>query len=273
MVLEHVASPFGLDMMYQLDREAEKAGYKLCIRFSYGNREKETEEIEHLLSLNVEGFIIMPCHGAHYNTAILKLIIDKFPVVLIDKKMIGISVSSVSTDGRKAIKGLVQHLYDRGCRKIGLITVDTTGTTSLIDRRKGFYDGIEELQLPTIEECVLNHDNTDFVDPEVQQQDTVRIREYLEERLNELDGIVCSEYGMMKSVVQAVKDLNIKLGSDLRVCCIDEDYQASEGYYFTHMKQDERSIAKLAFKLLLQDDRQPAVDYLVPAIFRQGKTT
>lgn len=272
LVLEHVASPFGLDMMYHLDREAEKAGYKLCIRFSYGNREKETDEIDHLLALNVEGLIIMPCHGAHYSTAILKLIVENFPVILIDKRLHGIPVSTVSTDGKNAIKSLVKHLYERGCRKIGLITVDAMGTTSVIDRREGFYAGMEEVKLAAAEECVLNHDQTNFLDRET-QADTECICQYFEKTRGNLDGVVCTEYGMMSSVVQASRMLGISIGTDLKICCIDEDYQASDGYYFTHMKQDERSIAELALKLLIQDMVHPAVDYVVPAIFKQGKTT
>ncbi|QHQ59780.1 GntR family transcriptional regulator [Anaerocolumna sedimenticola] len=273
LVLEHVASPFGLDMMYQLDREAENAGYKLCIRFSYGNREKETDEIDYLLSLNVEGLIIMPCHGAHYNTAILKLIIENFPVILIDKRMNGIPVTTVSTDGKNAIKSLVKHLYERGCRNIGLITVDAKGTSSLIDRREGFYIGIEEVELTAAEECVLTHDHTNFIDKKTEQADTECIYQYFKKAGGTLDGVVCTEYGMMSSVVQASKRLAIKIGKDLKVCCIDEDYQASDGYYFTHMKQNERSIAELAIKLFIQDKIHPAIDYVVPAIFNQGKTT
>ncbi|MGF7145893.1 DNA-binding LacI/PurR family transcriptional regulator [Anaerotaenia torta] len=272
LVLEHVSSPFGLDMMYHLDCEAEKAGYKLCIRFSYGNREKETDEIDYLLSLNVEGLIIMPCHGAHYSTAILKLIVENFPVILIDKRLHGIPVSTVSTDGKNAIKSLVKHLYERGCRKIGLITIDAMGTTSVMDRREGFYSGMDEVKLIAAEECVLNHEQTNFLDKE-RAADTECICQYFEKTKGSLDGVVCTEYGMMSSVVQASRMLGINIGTDLKICCIDEDYQASDGYYFTHMKQDERAIADLALKLLIQDMVHPAVDYVVPAIFKQGKTT
>jgi DNA-binding LacI/PurR family transcriptional regulator len=273
IVLEHVASPFGLDMLYQLDCEAERAGYKLCIRFSYGNREKETDEIEHLLALNVEGLVIMPCHGFHYNTAILKLIVEDFPVILIDKRMNGIPISTVSTDGKNAVKFLVNHLYERGCRKIGLITMEASGTTSLIDRREGFFCGLDELKLSVIEECVLKYDHVNFIDKKAEQVDVDMICQYFEKTKGRLDGVICTEYGMMPSVVKAARSLGINIGSDLKICCIDEDYQAADGYYFTHMKQDERSIAKLALKLLIQEERQPAIDYVVPAVFKQGKTT
>ncbi len=273
VVLEHVASPFGLDMLYQLDYEAEKAGYKLCIRFSYGSREKETDEIEHLMALNVEGLIIMPCHGSHYNNAILKLIVDDFPVILIDKRMTGISVSTVSTDGKNAVRLLVKHLYERGCRNIGLITMEASDTTSLIDRREGFFCGLEEYKLPLAGECVLKYDHTDFIDKKTEQIEVDMIRQFFEKTRGSLDGVVCTEYGIMSSVVKAAKSLGVNIGSDLKICCIDEDYQAADGYFFTHMKQDEREIAKLALKLLIQGGKQPAVDYVVPAIFRQGRTT
>lgn len=39
----------------------------------------------------------MPCHGKYYNTGILKRVIEHFPMVLIDKQVEGIQVSSVRT--------------------------------------------------------------------------------------------------------------------------------------------------------------------------------
>ena len=92
VVFEHVSSPYGLDLMYHLDKVATEKGYKLCIRFSYTDQTKETEEIDFLLSIGVCGLIIMPSHGEHYNTNILKLLIDGFPVVLIDKNLDGIPI-------------------------------------------------------------------------------------------------------------------------------------------------------------------------------------
>ena len=43
----------------------------------------------------------MPCHGLYYNTAILKLVIEEFPMVLIDKKMEGIP-GSICKDGQSS---------------------------------------------------------------------------------------------------------------------------------------------------------------------------
>lgn len=276
LVLEHVSSPFGLDMMYYMDQEAEKAGYKLIIRFSYGRREKETEEINFLRSIGAAGMIIMPCHGDHYNTAILKLVIEKYPIVLIDKKMTGIPVPSVRTDGKEAVKILVRHLFEKGCRNIGLITLDVNGTTSLIDRRKGFYSGVEEMGLQTYEECVLPHEYTNFLESNAESIYVELIRNYLLEMKEKLDGVICTEFGIISAFVQASKELDIEIGTDLKVCCIDEEYLAPNGYTFTHMKQDEKVIAKQSMELMLKSIEGKELskeNYEIPAFFLEGITS
>ena len=60
VILEHIATPYGLSLLYEMDQAAEATGYKLCVRFSYGDREKEKEEIRFLISLSVQGLIVKP---------------------------------------------------------------------------------------------------------------------------------------------------------------------------------------------------------------------
>lgn len=275
LVLEHVSSPFGLDMMFHMDQEAKKAGYKLCIRFSYGDRENEVEEINFLCSLGVSGIIIMPCHGNHYNKTILKLVIDNFPIVLIDKKMSGIPVPSVRTASVDAVKNLVKHLHERGCKHIGLITTDVNGTTSLVERRKGFYNGIKELGLDEFEECVLQH-YSNVLDSNPEPEYIESIKNYLIEMRDRLDGIVCTEFGIVSAFVEAAKEADIKIGEDLKACCIDEEYLAPTGFTFTHMKQDEKEIANQAINLMLSliaGQKIDGEDFEIQAKFLIGKTS
>lgn len=142
-------------MMYHMDRIATERGYSLCIRFSYTKQDRETEEIDFLLSLGVRGLIIMPSHGEHYNTKILKLVIDGFPVVLIDKSLDGIPVSAVYTDNEASAGMLVDHMVDRGYRDIGLlVTSKDIGVSSIKERKRGFYERITANSLKCYDECV-----------------------------------------------------------------------------------------------------------------------
>lgn len=270
LVLEHVSSCFGLDMLYAMDQCAQEAGYRLCIRFSYGDREKETEEINFLKELGARGLIVMPCHGKYYNTGILKLVIEHFPMVLIDKQMEGIPVSSVRTDNYGAMKALVDYLASQGKKRIGFITAAESGTSSVKDRRKGFWDAIKAAGLERMPECFLETDGEIKVfSDEFDFKQAEAMEQYLKENEG-LDAVVCVEYGVAKYLGMFKTELNRR---GIKVCCMDENYLSPGNERFTHVKQDERKIASCAVRLLIHQMEggmeAGEVDYLVPGIFKE----
>lgn len=269
LVLEHVSSCFGLDMMYAMDMIVEQAGYKLCTRFSYGDREKETEEINFLKQIGVEGIVVMPGHGQYYNTAILKLVLEGFPVVLIDKKMDGIPVSSVRTDNCLAMKELVTYLVCQGKKRIGFITVAENGTSSIKDRRNGFRDALRQTGLEALPECYLTDTGAMNVFSSAADEGQIKeIEQYLDAH-TDLDAVICAEYGIARCLGMAE---GAERRKELTVCCIDEDYLSPEGIHYTHVKQNEKKIAEEAIRILiLMVDKRPEYrqeDCLVPGIFK-----
>ena len=134
-------------MLYRLDQEAEEAGLKLDIRFSYSDQKKESQEIDFLLREGVRGLLIMPCRGEHYNTAILRLVVNGFPIVLLDKKLEGLCLPSVRTENREGAARLTRYLAEKGCRRIAMITSAERGTTSLQEREQGFFGALREANL------------------------------------------------------------------------------------------------------------------------------
>ncbi|MBS6194594.1 MAG: GntR family transcriptional regulator [Clostridiales bacterium] len=268
VIFEHISSSFGLQMLYEFEREARKAGYYLFPCFSYGEQALEAQTIRYLLKTGAKGLIVMPAHGNHYNTELLKLVIEEFPVVLIDKKLEGIPLDSVRSDGEQSMKQLVDYFAEKGKKKIGLVTVEVNGTSSLIDRKQGFYLGMEEHHLIPRRECTLP-----FVDYEKPYESfreiyRARIGEYLDEMQDELDGIVCSEYGVAMEVVAELEKR--KLFDEIEVICIDENYIGEDQYRLTHIKQDEKKIARCALEILLEKiegKKGEQREYLIPGIF------
>lgn len=276
LVLEHVSSSFGLDMMYYIDQMMDAQGYKLCIRFTYGSIEKETEEINALLSMDIDGLIIMPCHDSHYNMTILKLILENFPVVLVDKRMHGLPVSSVCTDGREAMRLLVHHLKERGCQNAALLTIDPASTSSLGDRTEGFYKGLDEMKMECAGECILPRRTTDMICSDPEQTYVEKIGEYLDAMTCLPDSFVCTEYAISRAFYAAARQRNLKVGEDFKACCIDESRLSTKGVYFTNMRQDERRIAEETVRVMLDmlhNTKHGVSDIRVPAIFQQGVTT
>lgn len=271
IILEHVSTPFGLDMMYRLDLGAAACGYKTLIRFSLGDRQKETDEIEYLLKLGIDGLIIMPCHGRHYNPALLRLYLEKFPIVMIDKNMQGICLPSVRTDNTAATMTLVQKLSEQGCKDIIFLTSNDTNAISVRERRRGFLNGIDSvgntkagiLPLP------LEIESASLLSHEASPKVLSEIYSFLTERSSLPDGIICGEYGILPALCSVLKSNRFRSDS-IHIATIDEDYLAPNGYRFMHMKQDETAIAHKAVDLLtaqLQKKEVPAEDFLIPAIF------
>lgn len=271
VIFEHVSSSYGLQMLYAMEEQTRKAGYHLYPCFSYGKRELETEEICYLRKIGACGLLIMPAHGVHYNTEILKLVIENFPVVLIDKKMDGIPLDSVRSDGEQSMKQLVSYLAEKGKKNISLITVEELDTSSLIERKKGFYAGMEENHLIPQNECTLpfmNYEDSFTVYGEIYRK---KIRDYLQKEGQNLDGIICSEYGVAMQVLPVLEEEN--LSEQIEVCSIDENYIGPYQYQMTHVKQDEQKIAECAMGILLkklQGVRTEQKDYLIPGNFIKG---
>jgi DNA-binding LacI/PurR family transcriptional regulator len=263
LVMEHVSSAFGLDLLYKIDRIAEEKGYKVIPRFSYYNRDKETEEIDFLVKSQIEGLIVMPCHGVYYNPKILKLILEGFPVVVIDKKLEGISVPSVRTDNKQAIKTLVQHLYEQGCTKLSFFSSEIVGTSSLQERKSGFYEAAAEFSLTTMPECTLVFDENIY-QHSPKEENVEKAVEYFESNKGELDGIVCAEYSLMAAIAEASKRTNAKVGEAIKICCVD----GPQGLPNTHMKQNEVEMADKIVGLLLAQISKTSteIDFMVPAI-------
>ncbi len=268
IIMEHVSSSFGLDLLYRIDQKAEEKGFKTIIRFSYYRREKETEEIKYLVKSKIAGLIVMPCHGVYYNPEILKLILEGFPVVVIDKKLEGISVPSVRTDNKQAIITLVRRLSEQGCKRMAFASSEIIGTSSLQERKNGFYEAAGELSVEILPECTLTFDKTIF-SHQPNEENIEKALCFLRENEGRIDGIVCAEY----SLVPALEEALIRAGGDaaekIRIGCVD----GPDRIPILHMKQNELEMADTIFDLLMAriNGTRHQTDYLVPAVLVEGR--
>jgi GntR family transcriptional regulator of arabinose operon len=277
VVLEHVSTPFGLDMMYRLELSAAENGYRTLVRFSLGDRKKETEEIEFLMSLGIEGLIIMPCHGKHYNPSLLKLYLEGFPVVMVDKNMQGIKLPSVRTDNAAAVRLLVETLAKQGSRCIALLTSDDANAVSVRERRRGFIDGIDAAGVTEagIFPLPLKNTREELLSSEPPAEVMEDIRRSLESCGSEADAVICAEYSILPPLLHVLDGTCVIPDRDLRIAVVDEDYLAPEGYRFLHVKQDEAAIAGKAVELLMMRIQKKAVnkeDFLIPAVLKLQKS-
>lgn len=223
------------------------------------------------MSMGIEGLIIFPCHGSYYNMSILKLVIEGFPVVVLDKKMEGIKVPSIRTDNTDAVYRLVDYLKEQGKTRIGIITVDDMGTVTLLERRMAFRERIDQLRLPVMEECILPEISYVLIRRKPVEDYVIQIEEYLRKCGRNLDGVVCMEYGTLLAFLEAVRRLGEEKFSHILPCSVDDVYLVPGGYQYAHVKQDEVTMAKKAIQLLsaqIAGDKTEQGEIKIPGIFR-----
>lgn len=276
VVMEHASSSFGLDLMFHIIRRLNEVGYKTCFRFSFGSVERENEEVDDLVRRGIDGLMIMPCHNSLYSSNILRLILDGFPVVLLDKQMRGIPVTCISSDGENAIIQLVRHLHDRNAKTLALCSVAPSTATSVATRVEGYRRGVAETGVTSVGECIVQREfNVESLHTP-QPKDMEFVRNWLANLSTRPDGVVCTEFYMARVLAAAAKSLELEIGKDLKVVCIDEDPDAAYGPFFTHMRQDEVAIGDVAvdvLQTLLNGATSVQREISIPAVFHMGSST
>lgn len=142
-----------------IERYCAEAGYDLLIRITRESQEEESRAIEQFRQRGVDGFIIFPVERESYNASILRLTLDKVPLVLIDRFMKEIRTYSVSSDNIGGVKEAVADLIDRGHRRIAYLTPIISNSVT-IDRAIGYEAAHTEKGLPIHKRlwCTLSFD-------------------------------------------------------------------------------------------------------------------
>ncbi len=278
LIMEDLGETYALSLFYEIDRQAAQAGFQLCLSVSYGDQKKERMALHQLLALNVQGIIIMPAHGRYYNSDLLRLVLDHFPVVIIDRPLNGIPAPCVYTDNLKASSSLTELLVQKGHQSIGFFTPATYEAISLEERHMGYVQVMKSHGLHELEPLVLPLESRLGMFGEGPRDDHKQqeaIRKWLE-RNPKVTAVIGTEYGIAEWTRIAARALGKDIPNDLAVCCFDEKYGFLGDYFYTHMRQNGPAIAQKAMELMLdmlegKDVRRQT--HLIPATCLIGETT
>ncbi len=151
VIMDAFGASYGYQLLLGIERECKKHKLEFILKCTYGSKKSETEAIEELLSIGVSGIIIMCVHDETYNEEVLKLTVENFPIVLIDRKLKGIPIPFVGTDNYKAAKELTEWLFDHGHTNISFVTHVSLQTPTILERKNGFVDSHLEHNIVTNE--------------------------------------------------------------------------------------------------------------------------
>lgn len=238
IIVPSLTNPFFAGIASEINAEVQRFDYITIIGDSDESFETEKLELQQMISMNIEGLIIVPCgnHSEH----IKKLHDQGLPVVCIDRYFQELNIPYVSTDNYDGAYTATKYLIENGHSFIYCIQGIQQSTPNGL-RVKGFKDALEEAGIKSY--TVTGDDFS------VQNG-------YLETKLLlEKDQLPSAIFTLSNTIamgcIKALKEKNIRIPEDISLITFDDnpylDYLETP---IACVAQPVSDISKLAVKFL-----------------------
>lgn len=270
---------YGLLLQYAVEKTIAELGGSLVIKRSNHSVEEEEAAIDALLDLQVDGIIVFPADSREYNQRLLKMILDEFPVVVVDRNLKGIQACTVHTDNKTAAYKLAAHLLETGHKHIAFISPDPNRTSTLEDRLAGFQQAFLASGTRLCSDYLITDIPSGY---SCKSSDThsgeYRLMKKLLEEHPQITAYVCAEYEIAIILYKLLESMGLRVPEDCSIVCFDcpdDPYDHLNRPRFTHIRQYEEKMGRTAVELLFAQIENKEVPKLtlLGFEFKEGRST
>jgi len=151
LIIPSISDSFYSGIAKAIELSLEKRNYSLMICSSESDVMRETQMINMLRSYQVDGMIIAPTKLS--KVEFQRLVDESYPLVLFDRYFTDLPISYVVIDNEESSFKLVEHIIQKGARKIAIITTNPHLYTLGL-RQKGYMRALEKYHLEIMPELV-----------------------------------------------------------------------------------------------------------------------
>jgi GntR family transcriptional regulator, arabinose operon transcriptional repressor len=277
LIMPDFSNAYGLKLLYAIETALSAHRAFLVLKRTYGDRDQEQQAIHRFVRNGGAGLIVMPVHGEFYNEEILRLALEGYPLVTVDRYLKGIATCAVYTDNTKAAYDLTSYLLDRGHEHIAFLSPPREGTSSIEERFEGYSAALAARGLsPRLQTSLTNLFSTlpqSFHGDKI-LTDEEKIRTFIV-RMPQITAFVTVEYNIALILAEVLVSLGKRVPEDYAIVCFDSPDDPFGPPAFTHVEQDETSMGRIAVDLLLAQLRGEAVPArtTVPFQLVEGRST
>lgn len=210
VVIPELNNVFCSEIITGMEDVLRSHGYATIICDCRTDRNLEKEAVEFLTRKRVDGIINMPVDvsGTHLKA------FDRTgkPIVIIDRKIQGLSCDSVLVDNERAAEDAVEFLMENGHRNIGII-VGPQEIFTAQERLKGYYAAHEKRGIP-VQESLIYHG--DYI-----IQGGVKGLEELVKKNPQMTAVFVTNYEMTMGAVIGINELGIRMPKELSMIGFD----------------------------------------------------
>ena len=124
-------------LLDSVEYHLKESGYQLILHITRESSAEESRSIKELIEAGVRGLIVFPTEDEKYNESLLRLSLDKFPFVFIDRYLRNIDTYTITSDNFNGAYEAAAFLIKKGHHQVALISPENTNTT-IEDRTSGF---------------------------------------------------------------------------------------------------------------------------------------
>jgi LacI family transcriptional regulator len=243
-VMLDAANPFFTDVAAGIEDIAERAAFSLYMCNSDNRSEREAAYLDHLVQQRVQGILITPLDPeADHLTAVTR---RGTPLVIVDRTKRDDSLCSVAVDDVLGGHLAVEHLVDRGHRRIAYVG-GPTSIGQVRDRAEGAQQAAQEAGVEDITLVVT-------------EATTVREGRLAGERLLGLPSTrrptaaFCANDLLALGLLQQVVASGLRVPDDLAIVGYDDIYFASAAAVpLTSVRQPRHELGRKAAELVLDE--------------------
>lgn len=251
-IFPKLAPSFGTEILSTLSSITNENNVNFLYAETKDNSfEDESRAIQRMRQY-ANGLIIWPIPGKVIGTEILKLIIDEYPVVLLDRYIQDVNASYIVTNNKKATQEALEYLVKLGHRHICIVPKQNASDSSIQDRvthAKTFLNNFPKNVTSILYTQGINYE---------QRQELLTKKEILKTKViallkkdPQITAFFVTEYYPATILYQVLIELNYKIPNDFSIICYDSPHFYNESVvHFTHVQQNEKQIAEDSFKML-----------------------
>lgn len=142
LIVENIGDSFFGPIALYIEKYLRKYNYHVLYSSTLGSSTLSNTILKMMVDKQVDGIILAPTIDQKKN--IESLIINaNIPLVVFDRRVEDLQTNYVGTDNYTASKEAVKHLFKKGFKSIGMITIESQ-QIQMLDRLKAYHEVINE---------------------------------------------------------------------------------------------------------------------------------
>jgi len=250
LVVPDISNPFFTDLAKGVNDAALLAGYVVILCNTDEDSEKEDHYIDILAGQNVRGILITPAHET--NKRLYEISKRGIGLTLVDRPSIGLDTCSVEVNDAHGGLLALEHLYERGHRKIMCLTGESD-IPQVAERERGMREAISRIpkaDRPTI--------ITQRIPMMTADSASTVMSEHISEKGLNFTAVICGNDLVAFGAIRAIRAAGYSIPEDVSVIGYDDiDFAANATVPLTSIAQPKYQLGYAAAELVISECENP----------------